>query len=101
MKMPPQIQPHERQKVKFDATVNLGHILTFVGFLVAGFGAWSTMDKRVIVLEETRTYQKQIDAMQDGKLLESLAQMKDLMARLEKQVDRLADKQEKQGRDKP
>jgi uncharacterized coiled-coil protein SlyX len=101
MKMPPQIQPHERQKVKFDATVNLGHILTFVGFLVAGFGAWSTMDKRVIVLEETRTYQKQIDAMQDGKLLESLAQMKDLMARLEKQVDRLADKQERQGRDKP
>jgi hypothetical protein len=99
--MPPQEQPPERQKVKFDATVNLGHILTFVGFLVAGFGAWSSIDKRVIVLEETRVYQKQIDAMQDGKLLESLAQMKDLMARLEKQVDRLADKQEKQGHDKP
>jgi hypothetical protein len=99
--MTPQEQPHERQKVKFDATVNLGHILTFVGFLVAGFGAWSSIDKRVIVLEETRVYQKQIDAMQDGKLLESLAQMKDLMARLEKQVDRLADKQEKQGHDKP
>ena len=87
----------ERQKVKFDATINLGHILTFIGFLVAGFGAWTSLDKRVLVLEETKAYQQKLDAQQDQKAVDSINQMKEVMARLDKQIDRLADKLDKKG----
>ena len=33
--------------VRFDNTINLGHILTFLGFLVTIMVTWSTLDKRV------------------------------------------------------
>ena len=36
--------------VRFDNTINLGHILTFLGFLVTIMVTWSTLDKRVVVL---------------------------------------------------
>lgn len=87
-------QPQEqaRQRVKFDATINLGHILTFVGFLTAGFGAWSTLDKRLTVIEEHRYLQKQVDLSQDNRATEAAQAMRDVLTRLDKQVERLNDK---------
>jgi protein subunit release factor B len=41
-----------RKRLNFDPTINLGHVLTFVGFLAAGFGAYSTLDKRLTIQEE-------------------------------------------------
>ncbi len=38
--------------VRFDPTINLGHVLTFLGFLVTGIVAYSTLEKRVALLEE-------------------------------------------------
>lgn len=49
----------EQPGFKFDKTVNLGHILTFLGFMFAGFGAWTTLDKRVVVLEVAAQQQKE------------------------------------------
>ena len=86
----PQEPPH--RGVKFDATINLGHILTFVGFLLAGFGAWSTLDKRLTVIEEHRYLQKQVDLSQDNRATEAALQMRDVLGRLDKQVERLSDK---------
>jgi hypothetical protein len=40
-----------RPKFKFDPTINLGHVLTFLGLVCAGFGAYSMLEKRVTVLE--------------------------------------------------
>jgi hypothetical protein len=51
--------------ITFDKTINLGHVLTFVGFLFVGMGIWSTLDKRVVVLEESRKTQVQVDRNQD------------------------------------
>jgi hypothetical protein len=51
--------------MRFDPTVNLGHILTFAGFMVSGFVAYGVMDKRVTVLEEARIAQSAIDRKQD------------------------------------
>ena len=87
-------QPQEqaRQRVKWDATINLGHILTFVGFIVAGFGAWSTLDKRLTVIEEHRYLQKQVDLSQDNRATEAAQAMRDVLTRLDKQVERLNDK---------
>ena len=48
------MQPTSEKGIKFDPTINAGHLLTFAGFLVSGFIAYSTLDKRVAVVE-TRT----------------------------------------------
>lgn len=42
----------ENNKPRFDPTINLGHILTFLGFITTGIGAYWTLDKRLSVLEE-------------------------------------------------
>lgn len=46
------MQPEHR--IKFDPTISLGHVLTFVSLILAGFGVYNGMDKRVTVLEEQR-----------------------------------------------
>jgi hypothetical protein len=51
--------------MRFDPTINLGHVLTFAGFMVTGFAAYGVVDKRVAVLEEARVSQVQIDRRQD------------------------------------
>lgn len=38
--------------IKYDPTINLGHVLTFVGFMVTGLTAYSVLEKRVSLLEE-------------------------------------------------
>lgn len=42
----------QQKKINFDPTINLGHIITFCGFLIAGSGAYYTLDKRVSILED-------------------------------------------------
>jgi hypothetical protein len=39
-------------KVKFDPTINLGHILTFLAMVVGVMSSYAILDKRVGVLEE-------------------------------------------------
>ena len=47
--------------MRFDNTINLGHILTFLGFLITIMVTWTTLDKRVVVLEESRKAQATLD----------------------------------------
>lgn len=39
-------------KIKFDPTINLGHILTFAAMVVGVMSSYSLLDKRIGVLEE-------------------------------------------------
>lgn len=55
----------ERRRLTFDPTINAGHLLTFAGFVITVVVGWSTLDKRVVVLEEDRKRQAQIDQHQD------------------------------------
>lgn len=86
-----------RSRGWFDPTINLGHVLTFVGFIIAGFVAWSTLDKRLTVMEETRSYQRQTDSNQDQRALDAYIQVKETLSRLDRQVERIADRLDKQG----
>ena len=79
--------------VKFDATINLGHVLTFVGFVIAGFTAWSTLDKRLTIIEERATFQAQIDRAQDAKLVESMTQIKESLLDIKGNINRLSERQ--------
>lgn len=87
-----------KSKITFDKSINLGHVLTFVGFLIAGIGAWTSLDKRLVVIEENRSYQKMTDANQDQRSVEAYTSLRETLSRLDRQVERMADKLEKGAR---
>jgi hypothetical protein len=88
-------QPNEKRLVKFDSTINLGHLLTFVGFVLTGFGAWSTIDRRLTVLEESRRVQAQIDANQDERLSQSMSQIKESLSDIRRNLEKVSDRLDK------
>lgn len=65
----------ERKRV-FDPTINLGHVLTFIGFIVSGFMAYGTIDKRLSLLEQAQLSIERRDAEQDQRLKEALLEIK-------------------------
>lgn len=70
------------KRLHFDPTINAGHILTFIIAAAAVAGVWTTLDKRVVVLEEARNYQRERDLGQDkdigAQLLEIKATLRDV-----------------------
>lgn len=81
--------------IRFDKTINLGHVLTFVGFIISGMVAWSTLDKRVVVLEESRKMQEMRDIAQDqranderGVIRETLVEIKQAVKEVQAAVGR-------------
>jgi len=83
------------KKPFLDMTINLGHILTFIGFMAAGISMYANLDKRVVVLEEFKTYQAKKEADQDQALKESLG---DIKHRLDRIDDKLSVAAEKHGK---
>jgi uncharacterized protein involved in tellurium resistance len=68
--------PASSSRLTFDPTINAGHLLTFAGFLVAGFLAYATLDKRVTVVEQ-RTVAAEIRiSEQDARTNITLAEIK-------------------------
>jgi hypothetical protein len=85
--------PHpEGNKPRFDPTINLGHVLTFVGFMVAGFGAWSNVDKRITVIEERVSYQAQIDRNQDAQVAGNMLSIKESLTEIKANITRLSER---------
>ena len=87
-----QMLKESEHKIRFDSTINLGHILTFIGFIVAGFVAWSTVDKRVVVLEEARTMQVRVDARQDAAIEENKRIDREDLKEINSKLDRLIER---------
>ena len=81
--------------VRFDNTINLGHILTFLGFLVTIMVTWSTLDKRVVVLEESRKAQSVLDHAQDNRSAEKFTEIRETLGEIKRSVDRVNDKLER------
>lgn len=84
---PPTPRPEpSRNGIRFDGTINLGHILTFAGFVIAGFAAWTTLDKRLTIIEERAGFQAQIDRQQDARLIDSVVQIKESLSEIKAQI---------------
>lgn len=80
-----------RRKVSFDPTINLGHVLTFVGFLATGTVAYFDLRER-IALAEAKT------GMQQEKLVEirqDMRELRDDMRETRKGVSDLLQRKEK------
>jgi len=83
------------QGVRFDKTINLGHVLTFLGFLLTIMVTWTTLDKRVVVLEESRKAQATIDSAQDLRTNEKFSEIKDALGEIKRAVERTNEKLER------
>jgi len=79
-------------RVKFDKTINLGHILTAASFIIVALTQWNIMDKRVVVLEEFRAAQRERDSAQDISSKEKFQEVRDALADLRRSVEKVADK---------
>ena len=90
------VERRERtQGVRFDNTINLGHLLTFAGFLITIMVSWATLDKRVVVLEESRKAQAIMDSTQDLRSAEKFGEIRDTLGEIKRSVDRVNDKLER------
>lgn len=85
----------DNKLVKFDSTINLGHVLTFVGFILTGFGAWSSIDRRLTVLEESRRVQAQIDQNQDERVNQAMGQIKESLVDIRRNLEKVSDRLDK------
>lgn len=65
-----------RLPMKFDPTVNLGHIISAATMLSAGFAAYGTLDKRVSVLEVQTAYAVQVASERAAETKDSLREIK-------------------------
>lgn len=71
----------------FDPTINLGHVLTFAGFIATGFGAYSTLDKRVAMQEQKTLIAEQKASEQDQRNSEVLREIKADLKDVRRSVD--------------
>ena len=88
----------QHTKAIFDWTINLGHILTFVGFIFAGFIGFTMLDKRVVVMEQITSFQSQRDAAQDQRATESKSEVRDALRDINASLVRLNDKLDSKGK---
>lgn len=91
------MKPEEQQggRLKYDPTINAGHLLTFAGFLITISVGWSTLDKRVVILEEQRKSQEVLDKAQDSRSSEKFGEIRETMRDIKQTLDVVRDKLEK------
>ena len=66
-----------RRRINFDPTVNLGHLLTFVGFLATGTVAYFDLRERIAV-QEVRIHQIDTESGQEkARIREALKELRD------------------------
>jgi hypothetical protein len=80
------------KRIKFDATINLGHVLTFFGFIATGASMWQSVDKRLVVLEQARTVQTETDHRHDAERAEIKKTMREDLREINSKLDRLMEK---------
>ena len=93
-------QIHPR-RIVFDGTINAGHVLTFLSLLAALAVGWTTMDKRVVVLERDNQHQQARDAAQDIVVKEGIVELKGMVRDIQKSVDAVRQSQQQRHDSRP
>lgn len=87
------VYPHERKHVRWDPTINIGHILSagasIVASLVFVMASWTAMDKRVVVLEEARATQSQAARDRQDQTNEKFNDVKSTLAEIKQTMESL------------
>lgn len=82
----------EQKGIRFDKTINLGHLLTIISFVIIAMMQWSIMDKRVVILEEFRVAQRERDVAQDIVSKDKFQEVRDALLDLRRGIEKVADK---------
>ena len=70
-------------------------VLSFVGFIGVGTVTWSTLDKRVVVLEESRKAQELRDTGQDDRNRDQMTAIRETLTEIKQNVIALRDRQDR------
>jgi len=65
-----------RRKVKFDPTVNLGHLLTLSACIVAGVSGFTSLEKRITLIEAKANQLEQSNASTEARMRETLTEIR-------------------------
>lgn len=76
-----------KRRVTFDPTINLGHILTFVGFMSSGFVAYNNLDKRLSIQEQMSMQLVQQRTEKDAQFKETLRDVQTDVKELNRSVN--------------
>jgi hypothetical protein len=86
---------NKMEKFHFDWSVNLGHVLTFLGFILTGFIAFQNLDKRVVVLEQSTLYQNKRDETQDQAMRDAKTEIREALRDVHSSLEKLSEKIDK------
>lgn len=83
----------ERRKVRIDPTINYGHLISagvsLVSALIFVITAWTLLDKRVLVLENDKTYQAARDVAQDAAVKDKFDDLKNAIQEMKLSINEL------------
>jgi hypothetical protein len=79
---------------RFNKNIDIGHLISIIVMLGALMVQWNMMDKRVAVLEEARSSQRDRDQTQDALTKEKFQEVRDALAGLTRSVEKVSDKLE-------
>ena len=82
----------ENLKTFFDPRISTGNILTIVGFIITLIIGWTTLDKRVVILEESRNTQMVRDKHQDFLLNQQATSMEKTALEIKQSILRIEQK---------
>jgi hypothetical protein len=88
-------------KWHFKKDVSLADILSFAAAALAVVYAYTTLDKRVSIVETTLLQQRSVDARQDEDSIRLKASLDITLDRMNLKLDRLLENQAQRYRDKP
>lgn len=87
-----------RVKFRYDPTINLGHILTFLGYVGIMLLAYGEIRRDLAVMQENTKLQALRDQLQDQRTATNEDTMKAGLLRVEIAIDKLASKIETRGK---
>jgi type VI protein secretion system component VasK len=76
-----------KRRFNFDPTINLGHVLTAVAMLGAGFGAYSSLDSRVTRVEERASHAEQARQETEQRTKETLSEIRGDVKEVQRSVN--------------
>ena len=81
--------PH-RRRVRWDPTINLGHVLTFLGFIATGAVGYFDLRERIAVQEVRQTqFSAEMEA-EKNRLRDTLKELRDDVREVRRGIDDLA-----------
>jgi hypothetical protein len=82
-----------RKKVSFDPTINLGHLLTFIGFICTGSLAYFDLRERISLGELKTQHIEQEFTQEKSRIRDALSEIKAGVAESNRKLDDVRDRQ--------